>query len=172
MTRFDPVARLLHWLMAALILAMLFIGVGMVSTVSERYATLVAIHRPLGVAILCLAALRLANRLRRPAPPLPRDLPAWQGFAARASHLLLYGLMLGLPLIGWAMQSAGQVPILLYGQLSLPPILPASPVLHALLRSAHQVLAYGLFLLILLHVAAALMHRFIRRDGVFRSMAP
>jgi cytochrome b561 len=172
MTRFNGLARSLHWLMAALILAMLFIGVGMVSTVSERYAMLVALHRPLGVAILVLAALRLANRLARPVPALPADLPAWQAVAARGSHIVLYALMLGLPLIGWAMQSAGQMPVVLFGHLALPPILPASPMLHAALRSAHQLLAYGLFLVVLVHLGAALMHRLIRRDGVFRSMAP
>lgn len=170
--RFDPVSRLLHWLMAALILAMLFIGAGMVSTVSERYAALVAIHRPLGIAILVLAALRLLNRLRHRAPPLPAELPAWQKLAARLSHLALYALMLGLPLIGWGMLSAGQMPVVLYGGLTLPPILPADPMLHAWLRQAHRILAYLLFLTVLLHLGAALMHRLVRRDGVFRSMAP
>ena len=67
-------ARLLHWLMAAMILAMLFIGVGMVASVSERHDWLVRLHKPLGIAILLLAVLRLAVRLRHPPPPLPADL--------------------------------------------------------------------------------------------------
>lgn len=69
--RFSPLQRLLHWSMAAAILAMLFIGVGMVSTVSPRYWTLVSIHRPLGIAILVLVVLRVGVRLRHGAPPLP-----------------------------------------------------------------------------------------------------
>ena len=73
--RFTPLQRLLHWLMAICILAMLFIGVGMVSTVMPKYLALVSIHKPLGIAILVLAVLRLVVRLRSGAPALPADLP-------------------------------------------------------------------------------------------------
>jgi hypothetical protein len=108
--RFAPAARALHWLMAVLIVAMLFIGVGMVATVSARHEWLLAIHKPLGIAILLLAVVRLAVRLRHPPPPLPADLPGWQALAAKASHVLLYALMLFLPLLGWAMISAAGDP--------------------------------------------------------------
>jgi len=74
--RFTPLQRLLHWLMAVCILAMLFIGVGMVSTVMPKYLTLVSIHKPLGIAILVLALVRLGVRLRYGAPSLPADLPS------------------------------------------------------------------------------------------------
>src|SRR5690606_23045130 len=90
---FSLPARLLHWLMAAGIIAMLFIGVGMVASVSERHQWLIQIHKPLGLALLALACLRLARRLYGGAPALPADLPAWQRQAAHASHLLLYALM-------------------------------------------------------------------------------
>ena len=76
--RFTALQRSLHWLMAAMVLAMLFIGVNMVATLQPRYWTLVSIHKPLGAAILVLALLRLGVRLRRGAPALPSDLPAWQ----------------------------------------------------------------------------------------------
>ena len=81
--RFTPLQRLLHWLMAVCILAMLFIGVGMVSTVMPKYLTLVSIHKPLGIAILVLALIRLAVRLRYGAPPLPADLPEPMKLAAQ-----------------------------------------------------------------------------------------
>jgi len=168
--RFNLPARLLHWSMAALILAMLFIGVAMVTSLADYHA-LVALHRPLGILILLLAAVRLANRWRHPPPPLPLDLPAWQRQAAHASHIALYGLMLAMPLVGWAMLSAARYPVALVGPLVLPPILPQSPALYAWLRSLHTVLAYALFGLILAHLAAALIHGLIRRDGVFSSMA-
>src|ERR1700710_2171471 len=95
--RFTPPQRLLHWLMAVCILAMLFIGVGMVSTITQRYLTLVSIHKPLGIAILVLALLRLGLRLRYGAPPLPADLPEPVKLAALLSHLLFYVLMIVLP---------------------------------------------------------------------------
>ncbi len=170
--RFTVGQRTLHWAMAAAILAMLFIGVGMVSTVSPRYWTLVSIHKPLGVVILLLAVLRLALRTRSGAPPLPDDLPLLQAAGAKLSHLLLYTLMIAMPLIGWAMLSAGGYPIVLYGPIHLPAIAPHDDGLHALLRTAHTWLAFLLFATILLHVAAALFHGLVRRDGVFSSMAP
>jgi len=167
---FSLPSRLLHWLMAALILAMLFIGVGMVATVSDRYVLLLSIHRPLGVAILVLAALRLVNRMIHPPPPLPASLPPLQRVAAHLSHVLLYVLMFAIPLIGWGMQSAGDYPIVLYGQAQLPPILPHSAALYAPLRAAHTVLAFLLFATVLAHFAAALYHGLIRRDGVLAAM--
>ncbi|MDR3535896.1 MAG: cytochrome b/b6 domain-containing protein [Acetobacteraceae bacterium] len=172
MQRFTLGQRALHWAMAAAVLAMLFIGVGMVSTVSPRYWTLVSIHKPLGILILLLAVLRLALRSRAGAPPLPEDLPLVQAAGAKVSHLILYTLMIAMPLIGWAMLSAGGYPIVLYGPIHLPAIVPHDDALHAMLRTAHAWLAFLLFATILLHVAAALFHGLVRRDGVFTSMAP
>src|SRR6266446_5169573 len=170
--RFTPLQRLLHWLMAACILAMLFIGVGMVSTVMPKYLTLVSIHKPLGIAILALALIRLALRLRYGAPPLPADLPGPMKFAAQASHYAFYVLMIGMPLLGWGMLSAAAYPVVLFGGWHLPSILPQSDSLHTLLWDAHYYLAFAFFALILMHVAAALFHAFVRRDGVFEAMAP
>ena len=167
---FNLLARVLHWSMALLILAMLFIGVTMVASVHMRPG-LINLHRPLGILILVLALLRLYNRLRHRPPPLPADLPAWQAWAATASHWLLYALMLAMPLIGWAMLSAGGYPIVLRGGVQLPAIVPHTPSLYALLRGAHSLLAYLLFATVLVHVGAALFHAWVRRDGVFQAMA-
>ena len=170
--RFRPLQRLLHWLMAAMVLAMLFIGIFMVSTVSPAYAALVSIHKPLGIAILLLVLLRIWVRLRYGAPGLPMDLPPAMKALAHLSHLLLYALLLAMPLLGWGMLSAAGYPIVLWGPVRLPAILPADPALYTLLRNAHTWLALTLFALVLLHLGAALFHALIRRDGVFRSMAP
>ena len=169
-TTFSLPARVLHWTMAVLILAMLFIGVGMVATVSEKHSWLLAIHKPLGIAILLLAIVRLAVRLRHPPPPLPADLPALQKLAAHLSHWLLYALMIAMPLIGWAMLSAGGYPVMLSHSLRLPAILPENALVFAWLRTMHGALAYLLFLTFLAHMGAALYHGLIRRDGVLRSM--
>ncbi|MGU7776175.1 cytochrome b [Burkholderia sp. MR1-5-21] len=156
--------------MAALIVAMLFIGVAMVASLSLR-PWLLDLHRPLGIAIGALALVRIANRLSGRSPMLPTDLPRWQVAAAHMSHLLLYALMIGLPLIGWAMLSAGDFPVKLYGNVDLPAILPASPVAYASLHLVHVWLAFLLFVTVLAHLCAALHHAWIRRDGVFSSMA-
>ncbi|HEY4173549.1 MAG TPA: cytochrome b [Rhodopila sp.] len=170
-TRFTVPQRVLHWLMAVCIVAMLFIGVGMVSTMMPKYLTLVSIHKPLGAAILVLALIRLVVRLIYGAPPLPADLPGPMKLAAYLSHLAFYGLMIGMPLIGWGMLSAAGYPVVLFGGVHLPAILPRSDTLHALLWDAHFYLAFAFFALILLHAAAALFHGLIRRDGVFEAMA-
>jgi cytochrome b561 len=169
--RFPLVSRVLHWLMALMVLAMLFIGTGMAASVSERYRFLIAIHRPLGLAVLILVAIRLVNRLINPPPPLPDSLPSLQRVAAKASHALLYALMFIIPLLGWGMLSAAPYPVVIYGSLRLPPILPQNPVLYSWLRELHGDFAYLLFAVFLAHLGAALMHGLIRRDGVFESMA-
>jgi cytochrome b561 len=170
--RFTAPQRLLHWLMAVCILSMLFIGVGMVSTITPRYLTLVQIHKPLGIAILVLALIRLTLRFIYKAPALPPDLPPPIKLAAELSQYILYALMIGMPLIGWAMLSAAEYPVVLFGSVHLPSILPVSPSLHTLLWRAHYWLAFAFFAFILMHVAAILFHKLIRNDGVFEAMAP
>ena len=170
-TQFTLLQRSLHWLMAACMLAMLFIGVGMVSTIMPKYVVLLATHKTLGIAILVLALIRLGARARYGAPSLPADLPEPMKLAAILSHYALYTLMIAMPLIGWAMLSAGAYPVVLYGGLRLPAIAPQSDALHTLLWNAHFYLAFAFFALVLLHLAAALFHALVRRDGVFESMA-
>lgn len=171
-SRFSGAQRLLHWTMAAGIVAMLFIGVGMLSTIAPSYVPLVATHKTLGVALFALVLVRLALRVVLGAPPLPADLPPLIRLGAVLSHWGLYGLMIAMPLIGWAMLSAAAYPVVLFGNIQLPPILPQSDALHTLLWAAHRWLAFAFFALILLHVAAALFHALIRRDGVFEAMSP
>ena len=119
---FHPALRVLHWLMAAAILSMLFIGVAMVSTVSSLHSLLVSIHKPLGVMILLLVIVRLWVRFTTPTPSLPATIPAWQRGIAHLSHWVLYLMMLAQPLIGWAMLSAAGYPITLGYGIDLLPV--------------------------------------------------
>jgi cytochrome b561 len=158
--------------MAICILSMLFIGVGMVSTITPKYLTLVQIHKPLGIAILVLVLIRLTLRLVYGAPALPADLPPPIKLAAILSQYIFYALMIAMPLIGWGMLSAASYPVVLFGGVHLPSILPLSPSLHTLLWHAHHYLAFAFFAVILMHVAAILFHKLIRNDGIFETMAP
>jgi cytochrome b561 len=169
---FNPLQRLLHWVMAICILTMFFVGVGMVSTIDPKYLPLISFHKSLGIAILVLALIRLVVRLRYGAPALPRDLPEPMKLAAELSHYALYTLMIAMPLIGWAMLSTAAYPIIVFGGLRLPPILHQSDSLHTILWNAHYYLAFCFFALVLVHIAAALFHALVRRDGVFEAMAP
>jgi cytochrome b561 len=169
-TRFALQSRILHWLMAVMILAMLFIGVSMVASLAD-YSWLVAIHRPLGMAIFVLAILRLINRRLTKLPPFPPTMSKVERFIASSSEKLLYTLMIALPLVGWGMLSAGHYPIVMFGSVHLPPILPAHPMLYAFLRHTHTVLAWLLFATILAHVGAVLFHTLIVRDRLLDRMA-
>lgn len=170
--RFSALSRLLHWLMAVMVVAILFLGIGMAACVSTRYRVLVSIHKPLGIAILILVVIRFVNRLVNPPPRLPATMSGWERLGARGSHALLYILMALLPLVGWGMLSAARYPIVVYGGLRLPPILPYNLSLYSALRQLHTVLAFLLFATFIAHFGAALFHAWVRHDGVFESMAP
>ncbi|HTR42403.1 MAG TPA: cytochrome b [Pseudomonadales bacterium] len=168
--QFALQSRILHWLMAGMLLTMLFIGVAMVSSLGD-YHRLVAIHRPLGIMILILAVIRLINRIFTTLPPFPPTMSALERRIASASEKLLYALMLALPLVGWGMLSAGHYPIVMFGPVHLPPILPANPFLYAVLRKSHTILAYLLFFTFLAHLTAVLFHTLVIRDRLLDRMA-
>ena len=169
-TQFALRSRILHWLMAVMLLTMLFIGVTMVASLGN-YHKLVAIHRPLGIMILILAVIRLINRMFTTLPPFPPTMSRQERWIATASEKLLYGLMLALPLVGWGMLSAGHYPIVMFGPLHLPPVLPANPTVYAVLRKTHTILAYLLFVTFLAHLSAVLFHTLIVRDRLLHRMA-
>jgi cytochrome b561 len=170
-TQFTVLMRVLHWLMAAMVLTMLGIGVAMVASLGD-YHRLVSIHRPLGIAILILVVIRFVNRQFSTLPPFPATMSSQERLVAHASEILLYTLLFVLPLVGWGMLSAARYPIVLCGSLHLPPILPHSVMLYAFLRKTHTVLAYLLFLAFLGHFGAVLFHTLVVRDGLFSRMAP
>ena len=171
MTSFTLPSRLLHWLMAPLLVAMLLIGIGMVSSVSAWRPWLLNLHKPLGISLLVLGLLRLALRLVGGAPALPSSMPLWQQVLAKVSHWLLYGAMLAMPLLGWAMLSAAGYPLPGLAGWHLPAIAPQNVSLYAWLRAAHGICGEVFFAAILMHIGAGLLHALVLRDGVFASMA-
>ena len=169
--QFPGSMRFLHWLMAAMVLTMLCIGVAMVASLRD-YHRLVSIHRPLGILILILVVIRFVNRLFSTLPPFPATMSSQERLVAHASEILLYILLFAQPLVGWGMLSAARYPIVLWGPLHLFSILPHSVMLYAALRKAHTVLAYLLFLAFIAHFGAVLFHTLIVRDRLFSRMAP
>src|SRR6266852_9786237 len=169
--QFAVFSRLLHWTMAVMVLTMLCIGVTMVASLAN-YHVLVSIHRPLGIAILILVVVRFANRQLTSLPPFPATMSRAERLVATGSELTMYGLMFVLPLVGWGMLSAARYPIVLYGSLHLPYILPHNVMLYAVLRKAHTILAYLFFLTFIAHFGAILFHTLIVRDGILKRMAP
>lgn len=166
---FHPLLRLLHGLMALLVIALLFIGVAMVASVGGSQPQLVAWHKQLGLALLVLLLVRLLVRSVTARPALPASVKAWQRHLAGLLHFALYVLLVLQPLVGWAMQGAADYPLRLAGW-HMPPLVDADAGLYGLLRCAHGWIAYGLFGLILAHAGAALVHALLYRDGVWQSM--
>jgi cytochrome b561 len=163
--------RILHWTMAAMVLTQLGVGVTMVASLAD-YHVLVSIHRPLGVGILILVVVRFVVRRLSRLPPFPPTMARLERRAAAATEYMLYGLMFALPLVGWSMLSAARYPVMLFGPVHLPFILPHDALVYAILRKTHTVLAYLLFLAILAHFGAILFHTLIVRDGMLFRMAP
>lgn len=172
--RYSATARGLHWVMAALILTMLPVGVLMVQSGLTRglQNALFLYHKSLGVVVLLLAVARLLWRWRHPAPGLPPRMPAWQARIAGISHGLLYVLMLAVPLAGYVRVRAGGFPIEMLDRLNLPTLIARSDALAGVAKAAHAYGASALAALLALHIGAALYHGLILRDGVWPRMAP
>jgi cytochrome b561 len=167
--RYTALTRILHWLTAVLVFSALFIGFVMVNSLGD-YATLIMIHRTLGVTILVVVLVRVVNRLTHRAPPLPTTVGALERKIVVASELSLYAMLLLQPLIGWAMLSAAGGPIVVFGSLRLPRIAPFDAQLFWLLRQAHSVVAYTLMAAIAAHVSAVLLHTLALRDRMIERM--
>lgn len=170
--RYHPVSMALHWLLALLILGSLAVGLYMTGLpFSPQRLKLYNWHKWAGVVILALSAARLLWRLAQRPPAMP-PMPAWQARAAHGAHLALYLLFFAVPLSGWAYSSAAGFPIVLFAVLPLPDWVPVSRELAETLKPVHHYLAYALAAVIGLHVAGALKHHFIDRDGLLLRMLP
>ncbi|OBH90031.1 cytochrome B [Mycobacterium sp. E2989] len=156
--------------MAPMVIAQLLIGVTMVAALSY-YPLLLAIHRPLGVLILVIAVVRLANRLTHRPPPFLATMGRAERRIATWSEYLLYALLLVQPLTGWAMLSAARFPVTLAGPLRLPGIAPHRIDVFAVLRECHGAFAFLLFLTFTAHMCAVLFHTLVLRDGLLDRMA-
>lgn len=170
---YDPVARALHWLTVLLIAAEYTVGLTMPTIHrNTRVGALIAIHLALGSGILLVIALRIAWRLTHRPPPSP-PLPRWQRYVAALTHSALYAALVLTPLTGWATASAHGWPVSAFGLVPLPALVAHPPHVPLWFWDAHVFMVYWVLLnLIILHVAAALYHRFIKRDSILSRMLP
>jgi len=171
---YDPVARGLHWLIAALAVVVVSLGWAVPGAPRETESRdlLLLLHRSVGLSILALMVIRVLWRLFHPPPPLPAGFPRIEALAAHADHALLYVLFLVMPLSGYLNAAAAGHPVSLFGLVAIPPLVPENARLSQAAIAVHlagQFLVYGL---VGLHVAAALMHRIVRRNTILERMLP
>jgi cytochrome b561 len=172
-TRYGAVAQLFHWGIVALIVTQFILAnkADGLPIGPAKVATL-ATHKSIGMTIFGLAILRLIWRWFNPVPGLPAGTARWQQLAAHVSHWLLYALILITPIVGWAMSSARNFPVSWFGLFTLPDFVEPSKAAYDFFLETHHKLAWALFVVALVHAAAALKHHFFDRDNVLRRMLP
>ena len=181
--RYTRTAMLLHWLVAALIIGNLLLVWTIGLFPDDLVRPVVNTHKAIGLTVLGLALLRVLWRLSHRPPALPRSYPLVERAGAHLAHLLLYGLILGLPISGYihdsAFKDAAAHPLTLFGLVPFPriaPIMALDPAtkvrVHAFWFAVHGWLAYGLYALLALHVAGALKHQFLDREPELQRMLP
>lgn len=170
---YTRTAIALHWVMALLIVIAFPLGViAHEMAFSPDKLRLMSYHKWLGVTLFMLVVVRLLWRATHKPAPLEAAMPAWQKMAATTVHVLLYVLLFAIPLSGWLMSSAKGFQTVYLGILPLPDLLGKSKELGDLLAEVHEALNITLLLLVLLHVAAALKHHVIDKDGTLQRMLP
>ena len=172
-TDWSATSKLLHWLVAALILVMAWLGLTMgdLPNGPDKIATY-ALHKSIGLTVLGLALLRLLARWIAGAPAPVPGTPRWQARIADVTHVALYALLLALPLTGWLLNSAAGFPLQWFGLFNLPPLAARDEALHALSVEAHEVLFWALAVLVVMHAAAALYHHLFLGDATLARMLP
>lgn len=171
--RYTRTAMSLHWLIALMLFGMFGFGLYMVELpLSPQKLKFYSYHKWAGVTVFLLVLARLAWRITHRPPALPAGMPAWQVRAAKAGHHLLYLLMVIVPLSGWLMSSAKGFQTVWFGVLPLPDLLAKDEALGEALLLTHRLLNWFFMLVVAGHVAAALKHHFIDRDGLLSRMLP
>lgn len=175
--RYSATAMVLHWLLALVIVTMFVVGVYMTDLpFSPQRLKLYNWHKWAGVTFLALTVWRMVWRVTHRPPALPitvtRNMPGWQIRAYHATHHLIYLLFFAVPLVGWAYSSAAGFPIVWFGQMPLPDLLPVNKELAELIKPLHKLMALALLALAGLHIAAALKHHLVDRDGLLSRMLP
>lgn len=166
-------AKFLHWLIGVLIFTQFALGWLAVNwRLSPTKLNLFVWHKSTGMLILLLVLVRLLWRLVNLTPTLPLEMPAWERSVAHVSHGLLYILMISVPLSGWITQSASGVPFRIFWRIPLAAIASPDKEVAVLGAFVHFSLGVVFASLIVLHVAAALRHHFVKHNTILVRMLP
>jgi cytochrome b561 len=172
-THYDALQIGLHWLVAILITcAFAFAWIFDAMPLSPDKFKMINWHKWTGITVMSLFIIRFGYKLLRGTPVVDPALPALQRKLAISVHHLLYLLMFLLPFVGWLMSSAKGFPVVFWGVLPLPDLIGRNAELGSILSQVHEVLAYSLLALIVLHIAGSVKHYVIDKDGTLARMLP
>jgi cytochrome b561 len=163
----------LHWGSALAILvavAVMFVRDAIEDTTARQI--LLQVHRQLGLAVLVVVGIRIIVRLTKRLADHAPGMSTIMHLAARGAHVLLYGLLVALPVVGWALTSAHDISLSFLGVVHLPKLASADSELADALSDYHIWLAWALLASVAMHAAAAFWHHFVRRDAVLHAMLP
>jgi cytochrome b561 len=171
---YDRIAQAVHWFVAALAVTVVWLGWGIAWAPrnTPRRDLFMLIHESVGLTILAAMVFRAWWRWRHPPPPLPPVLALLEIALARFNHLALYALLFIMPLAGYLNVAVAGHAVDLFGVLTIPPLLPENDRLSQWAIAVHLAGQYALYLFVALHVAGALFHGAIRRDGILERMLP
>lgn len=169
---YGPVAKVLHWTVAVLIIGLLWLGWYMVdlSYYDAWYNASLTWHKSLGMVALVVGAVKLCWAMGTHAPAPVASMAAWERMATRAMHGVLFAMMVTIPVTGYIISTSAGAGVAVFGWFEVPALLPANEGLRDLAITLHFYLAYIIAALVPLHAGAALKHQFIDRDGVLRRM--
>ena len=172
--RYTAAAQALHWISAALMLAILPVAwhMTMLSRDDPARESWYTVHKSLGLTILGLSVLRLLWRAFHRPPDLPGTMPRIERGLAAASHWALYVVLVAMPVSGYLLSAAGGHPVHYFGLFEVPSVVPVNPALAKAGGTLHVLGQWAVYALILLHVAATVWHVTARRDGVLDRMLP
>ena len=170
---YGLIAISFHWIMAIVVIGLIAMGFYMSNLEnSPDKFKLYGLHKSFGGLILGLVILRLSWKLVNIAPELPLNIKLWERIAAKSAHLILYFFMFAMPVSGWLMSSAAGFPVSFFGLFTLPNLVEPNDELRKFFGEAHEIMAFALIGVIVVHFMAALQHHFLKKDTVLTRMLP
>ena len=183
--RYSTTAIILHWLLAVLLVGMVFFGWYMEGLLEDAQAgggttlgevqSAYNMHKTTGMIVLVLSLFRLGWRFTHPVPGLPDGMKPWEKTVAHGTHMAFYAIMIGMPVGGWMAASASPFPSYLFNNpdLALPKLpVPQTEAFADTMGSAHGAGGWVILILVALHAGAALKHQFLDRDNLLARMIP